>query len=120
MTKIERQIKYAYLTTSVGVVLAVIATTCTTISSFPFGRTPQSQSPMTPRNFTGAGQFGNFTGAPQFGNMNPYGGFANGFALLAVIIAVVGVLWLGLSLRRSHLESREGDRASARDKPRVE
>jgi hypothetical protein len=31
--------------------------------------------------------------------MNPYGGFVNDLAILAVIIAIFGVLWLGLSLR---------------------
>jgi hypothetical protein len=120
LTKIERQIRYAYLTTLVGVVLATITTTFTTISSFLFGQASRRPTSINPGNFTGPGQFGNFTGAPQFGNMNPSGGFVNNFAILAVIVAVVGVLWLGLSLRKSHLESREGDKASTRDKLGVE
>jgi hypothetical protein len=53
-------------------------------------------------NFTGTRAFGNFTRTNQFGNMNPYGGFVNDFAILAVIIAIFGVLWLGLSLKKPH------------------
>jgi len=119
LIKIERQIRYAYLATLVGVVLVAIATTYTTIGSFLFTHRPRFQPPMTPSNFTGAGQFGNFAGAAQFGNMNPHPGLVSGFAMLAVIIAVVGVLWLGWSLRKSPLESQEGENASTRDKPKV-
>jgi hypothetical protein len=119
LIEIERQTRYAYLATLVGVVLAAIATTYTTISPFLFGQASRRPTSVTPGNFTGPSQFGNFTGAPQLGNMNP-GGFANNFAILAVIIAVVGVLWLGLSLRKSHLKSHEGEDASARDKPKTE
>jgi len=86
----------------VGVVLVAITTAFTTISSFLFGQA-----------FRRPGQFGNFTGAPQLGNMNP-------FAILAVIIAVVGVLWLGLSLRKSSLESHERENASTGGKPETE
>jgi len=120
LTKIERQIRYAYLTTLVGVVLATITTAFTTISSFLFGQASRRPTSVTPDNFTGPGQFGNFTGAPQLGNMNPSGGFVNNFAILAVIIAVVGVVWLGLSLRKSSLESYEGENASTKGKPETE
>jgi hypothetical protein len=44
----------------------------------------------------------------------------NPFAILAVIIAVVGVLWLGLSLRKSSLESHERENASTGGKPETE
>jgi predicted MFS family arabinose efflux permease len=120
LTKIEQQIRYAYLATLGGVVLSAIATTYTTIGSFLFAQRPRSQPPMTPGNFTGADQFGNFAGAAQFGNMNPHLGLVNGLAMLAVIIAVCGVLWLGWSLRKLPLESHEGENASTRDKPKVE
>jgi hypothetical protein len=120
LTKIERQIRYAYFATLVGVVLATITTAFTTISSFLFRQASRRPTSVTLGNFTGPGQFGNFTGAPHLGNMNPSGGFVNNFAILAVIIAVVGVLWLGLSLRKSHLKVREGENASARDKPKTE
>jgi hypothetical protein len=52
--------------------------------------------------------------------MNPSGGFVNNFAILAVIIAVIGVLWLGLSLRKSHLKSHDSENVSKEGKPEVE
>ena len=75
---------------------------------------------MTLGNFTGAGQFGNFAGGGQWGSMNLHPGLVNGFAVLAVMIAVVGVVWLGWSLRNPRLESREGENGRTRDKPKVE
>lgn len=120
MTKIERQIRYAYLTTLVGVVLATIATAFTTISSFLFRQASRRPTSVTLGNFTGPGQFGNFTRAHEFGNMNPSGGFVNNFAILAVIIAVVGVLWLGLSLRKSHPKSHDSENVSKEGKPETE
>jgi hypothetical protein len=120
LTKIERHVRYAYLATLGGVFLSAIATIYTAIGSFLFAQRPRFQPPMTPGNFTGADQFGNFAGAAQFGNMNPHLGLVNGLAILAVIIAVCGVLWLGWSLRELPLESHEGENASKRDKPKVE
>jgi uncharacterized membrane protein len=90
LTSIEQQIRYAYLATLLGVVLGTITTAYTAIRSF-----------MVSQRF-GSYPSGNFTGTRQFGNINPYGGFINSFAILAVIIAIVGVLWLGLSLRKSY------------------
>ncbi|MGD0550447.1 MAG: hypothetical protein ABSA81_07895 [Candidatus Bathyarchaeia archaeon] len=97
MTGIEKQVKYAYLTTLVGVVLVTVTTAYTAIRSFMVSRRPYLSG-----NFTGTRGFGNFTRTNQFGNMTPYGGFVNDFAILAVIIAIFGVLWLGLSLRKPH------------------
>jgi hypothetical protein len=103
LTGIEKQVKYAYLTTLVGVVLATVTTAYTAIRSFMVSRRLGSN---LSGNFTGTRAFGNFTRTNQFGNMNPnmnpYGGFVNDFAILAVIIAIFGVLWLGLSLRKPH------------------
>jgi hypothetical protein len=99
LTGIEKQVKYAYLITLVGVVLATITTAYTTIRSF---MVPRRFGSNLPGNFTGTRAFGNFTRTNQFGNVNPYGGFVNNFAILAVIIAIIGVLWLGLSLRKHH------------------
>jgi hypothetical protein len=98
VVSVERQTKYAYLVTLLGVVLATITTAYTALRSFMvsqrFGSYPSG-------NFTRTRPVGNFTGARQFANMNPYGGFVNNFAILVVIIALVGVVWLGLSLRKS-------------------
>jgi len=99
LTGTEKQVKYAYLTTLVGVVLATVTTAYTSIRSFMVSRRFGSD---LSGNFTGTRAFGNFTRTNQFGNMNPYGGFVNDFAILAVIIAIFGVLWLGLSLRKPH------------------
>ena len=99
MTGIEKQTKYAYLTTLVGVVLATVTTAYTAIRSSLVSRRFGSDFLG---NFTGTRASGNFTRTNQFGNMSPYGGFVNDFAILAVIIAVFGVLWLGLSLRKPH------------------
>ncbi len=96
-------------------VLATITTAYTTISSFLFRQTSRPLPPGTSGNFTGNGQFGNYTGLPQFGNMNSYGGSVNNLTILAVIIAIVSVLWLGLSLRKAPLTLREVESVSTAD-----
>ena len=67
---------------------------------------------MNGGNFNG-GQFGNFT-ARQFGNFtgnfngtprfayNPYGGVSNYVAIIAAMVAIVGVVWLGIALNRQN------------------
>jgi hypothetical protein len=113
----------AYLTTLTGVVLAAITIAYTAISPFLFSQIPQSQLPMTPGNFTrtmnpgdfnGTVQLGKLAGTPQFGNMNPYTGLMNSIVMLAVMIAIAGVLWLGLLLRKTHPKSREHEAATTR------
>lgn len=47
------------------------------------------------RNFNGT-----FTGSRQFAGGNPFG-LANVLTIIAVIIALVGIVWLGLALRKS-------------------
>jgi hypothetical protein len=44
---------------------------------------------------------GGFGGRRSFGYMNPFG-LTNGLAVLALIIAIVGLAWLGLAIRKSH------------------
>ena len=121
LTRIERQLRYAYLVTLLGVVLVTITTVYTSVSPFLFGQMPRSQPPNALGNFTGGSQFGNFTGSPQqFANAGPYDGFVSNFALLAVIIAIVGVLWLGLSLSRTHILVFRKSPLRLHDKPKVE
>jgi hypothetical protein len=96
LTSIQKHVRYAYSTTLVGVVLATITTAYTIMRSLMVSR---RFGPNFPGNFTGTREFGNFTRTSQFANMNPYGGFVNDLAILAIIIAIFGVLWLGLSLR---------------------
>jgi len=105
LTANQRQTKYAYLVTLVGVVLAAITTAYATIRSYLFSQAFRSRPPFNTGNFTGS-QFGNFTRGGQFANANPYGGFANSFMILAVVIAVIGVVWLGIVLKKS---SPQGD-----------
>ena len=111
MTRIEPQIKYAYLATLVGVVIATIATAYTVVRSFMVSQAFRVSRPfVNPGNFTAriqfgnstvTRQFGNFNGARQFVNVNPFGGFINDLALVAVIIAIFGLAWLGLALMKS-------------------
>ena len=96
LTKIESQIRHAYLVTLVGIILATITTVYTAVRSFIVIQRLES---YRSGNFTGTHQFGNFTRTSQFGNINPYGGFANNVTIVAIITAIIGVLWLGMSLR---------------------
>jgi len=102
LTRIEPQIKYAYLVTLVGVAIATITTAYTAIRSFMVSQAFRVSRPfVNPGNFTGARQFGNFTGARQFANVNPVGGFINYLGLVAAIIAIFGLAWLGFALMKS-------------------
>jgi len=77
-----------------------------------FTRRFRPRSFMNGGNFTES-QFGNFT-ARQFGNFtggfngpprfayNPYGGISGYVAIIAAVIAIVGVLWLGIVLNRQN------------------
>lgn len=108
----QSNVKYAYLVTLIGVVLAGISMIYTAVRSLIFAQHFRSHSFMN-GNFT-AGQYGNFTlrqfgnftgsfnGAPRFAYATPYGGFVNDLAIVAAIIAIVGILWLGIALNGQH------------------
>lgn len=98
MTSSDTQTKYAYLVTLVGVVLAAVATAYNAVRSYLFSQMLRSR-PFNPGNFTQS-QFGNFARTRQFVTINPYGGLTNSVMILAVAIAVIGVVWLGLTLRK--------------------
>ena len=91
---------YAYLVALVGVVLAAVTTAYNAVRSYMFSQMFRSRPPFNPGNFTG-NQFGNFTRVLQFGNVNPYGGIVGSVMLVAVVIAIIGIVWLGLCLRKS-------------------
>jgi len=99
MTSSNTQTKYAYLVTLVGVALAAVTTAYNAVRSYLISQMFRAR-PFNPGNFTGT-QFGTFARSRQFGMINPYGGLAGGLLILAVIIAVIGVVWLGLALRKS-------------------
>jgi len=108
----QSNVKYAYLVTLIGVVLAGISMIYTAIRSLIFAQHFRSHSFMN-GNFT-AGQYGNFTlrqfgnftgsfnGPPRFAYATPYGGIVNDLAIVAAIIAIVGILWLGIALNGQH------------------
>lgn len=116
MTNVESQIRFAYLVTLVGIILATITTVYMAIRSLMVAQRLES---YRSGNFTGTHQFGNFTRTSQFGNINPYGGFANNVTMVAIIIAIIGVLWLGMSLR-SYLRLEKGKNVSRKDEPKIE
>ncbi len=86
------------MVTLVGVALASVTTVYNAVRSYLVSQMLRSR-PFNPGNFTQT-QFGNFTRTRQFGIVNPYGGITGGLMILAVIIAIIGVVWLGLTLRK--------------------
>lgn len=86
MTVTLQQVKYPYLVAVIGVVLMAI--------TWAFG---EVRGMMYREAFRPGGGLG---GTRQFGNAAPFA-FTNVLAILAVIIAVVGLVWLGLALRRT-------------------
>ena len=97
----------------IGVVLGGMAMIYTAVRSLMFAQGLRSHRFMNGGNFN-AGQFANFT-ARQFGNFtgnynggqrlgyaNAYGGFVNYLAIIAAVIAIVGILWLGIALNSQH------------------
>ena len=85
------QTKYAYLTTAVGVALM----TATTI--YGYVRTLLFR-PNFVQTFNSNGQFGTGYAAMHGGSRL---GFTNNLAILAVLIALVGVVWLGFAMKRA-------------------
>jgi ABC-type multidrug transport system permease subunit len=94
----DKQIRYAYVVTLVGVVLAAVTTAYNAVRSYMLSQ--MRRASFNPGNFTG-NQFGNFTRVRQFANVNPYGGIVGSVMLLGVVIAIIGVVWLGLCLGKS-------------------
>jgi hypothetical protein len=94
---------YAYLVALVGVVLAAVTTAYNAFRSYMLSQMLRAR-PFNPGNFTGSGA-GTFTRVRQFGGMNPYGGIVGNVMVIAVVIAIIGVVWLGLCLRKSKPQS---------------
>ena len=109
----QSNVRYAYLVTLIGVILAGVSMVYTAVRSLILAQRFGSHHFMN-GNFT-AGQFGNytarqfgnftgdFTGPPRFGYMNPYGGLVSDLAIIAAVIAFVGIVWLGISLNSRRL-----------------
>jgi hypothetical protein len=86
----KQQMKYSYLVTAVGVVLMAISAIYGAIRAL-----------FVREMFRPNGNFnGTFTGSRQFAGGNPFG-LTNALTIIAVVIAVVGLVWHGLVLRKS-------------------
>jgi hypothetical protein len=83
MMNLIRNTRYSYLLAVVGVALM-------TITTF-YG---VARAMMIRTTFRGS-----FSGPRQFGNSF---GLTNSLTILAIIIAIVGLAWLGFALRGSH------------------
>ena len=94
------QVKSAYLVTVVGVVLMAITTIYSSVRALMF------RAMFRPGGFNGSGGFNGtggpgagFSGARQFGGGFGFG-LTNYVTILGLIIVIVGVVWLGLALRK--------------------
>ena len=95
----RKHLTYAYVVTLLGVLVATITTAYTTVRSMFAQR--RFRPNFNSGNFTATNQFGNFTGPRQFGYVNPYAGVINGITIVALIIAIIGIVWLGISLKKA-------------------
>ena len=84
------QIKYAYFVSIVGIALLAVT------AIYGVVRTVLLMAAFASRGGFGAGR--------QLRVANPFG-LGNALTVLGVIIAVVGLVWLGLSLRKPHESS---------------
>ena len=94
------QVKSAYLVTVVGVLLMTITTIYSDVRALMF------RAMFRPGGYNGSGGYNGtgvpgagFSGARQFGGGFGFG-LTNYVTLLGLIIVIVGVIWLGLALRK--------------------
>jgi len=86
------QMKNAYLVSVVGVGLMAIMTAYNAVRAVMIRQMLQTS--------TGAA---GFVGHRQFG-MNPFG-LTNQVTIIALIVAIVGLVWLGLAIKKPHKNS---------------
>jgi hypothetical protein len=84
--------KNAYLVSVVGVGLIAIMTAYNAVRAVMIRQMFQAS--------TGAA---GFAGRRQFG-MNPFG-LTNQVTIVALVVAIVGLVWLGLAIKKSHQNS---------------
>jgi len=94
------QTKIPYLTTVAGVVLMAIGEVVGVVRSMMF-RTAMMYYRPSGFNGTGFGQGQGFSGGPRFGGGGFGFGASNWVTIVGVIIAIIGVVWLGMALRNS-------------------
>jgi TctA family transporter len=85
--------KNAYLVSVIGVGLMAVMT------AYNLVRAAVMTRPMFQAS-TGAAEF---AGRRQFG-MNAFG-LSNGLTIIALVVAIVGLVWLGLAVKKSHQNS---------------
>ena len=85
MTNAGQQIGYSYLVTVVGVALMAITEVYVAVRAALF----RGISDTRPN-----------VGSRQFGSVSPFN-WTSSLTILAIIIAIVGLAWLGLALRKS-------------------
>jgi hypothetical protein len=97
----KRQMKYSYLVTAVGVVLMAVSAVYGIVRSFlvrqmfrPDNNINGNFNGTFTRNFNST-----FVGNRQFAGGNPFG-LTNALTIIALVIAIVGIVWLGLALRK--------------------
>lgn len=96
----KQQVKYSYLVTAVGVVLMAVS------AIYGAVRGLLVREMFRPNGNLNSNFNGNFTRTfnanfanRQFAGANPFG-LTNALTIIAVIIAIVGVVWLGLAVRK--------------------
>jgi hypothetical protein len=82
------QVKNAYLVSVIGVGLMAITTVYGAIRAI-----------MIRQMFQASTGVAGFAGRRQFG-MNPFG-LPNAVTIIALVVAIVGLVWLGLAFRKS-------------------
>jgi Na+-transporting NADH:ubiquinone oxidoreductase subunit NqrB len=95
MSDNKHQFRYAFLITTIGVALVAVT------AIYGVVRTVLLMAAFASRRGFGAGR--------QLRVMNPFG-LGNALTILSVIIAVLGLVWLGLSLRKQHERSAKTSR----------
>jgi hypothetical protein len=86
--------KNPYLVTTIGVVLMAVGEIYASVRAMMF------RAMFRPGGFNGTGGPGaGFGGGPRFGGGFGFG-ISNVIVILGLVLAIVGVLWLGLELRK--------------------
>jgi hypothetical protein len=95
---VVRCMKNEYFVAVIGVGLAAVAEIYSVVRGMLFRAMMRSEGFNGGFNATGGGPGAGFSGARQFG-----GGFgpSNYLILIGLIVAIVGVVWLGLALRKT-------------------
>ena len=112
----KTQITYGYLITAAGVIVAVVMAIYSGVRSMVAQANFAAVRPgagfgggqfNATRQFNGTRPFNpnQFVGARQFAPGNPFG-LVNVVTIIGLIIAVIGLVWLGFALRKVQTSSK--------------